>query len=278
MIGAASAGRNARRRTRSGSGLVAGEVALGVITLHNTGSAAVQPRARFGMAWTRTRFPGTHRIRARVQGGAEVAFAALVSRNRWTDGSIKTTADGGVVIHDTDPLGAGQSRTYELFATAGAQGSSGFDPWAWITAHANDFTVEVTNRTGSQTGAMGNLTFSLKTAIGTATRREIVADTPRFVRVKAWQMASGEDHLVCEFHVDFWLDGSATPLAVEWCPVLSQHWWVADPFGTGQPKQRQNYDATVRYGTTALDTRTGLQHAYHCRWASLRSANDPQHA
>jgi hypothetical protein len=257
---------------------VPGQISLGRISLTNTGGASLQPRARLGMAWTKGRFPATHSLRVRVDGGADVAFAALVGRNSYSDGSIRSTADGGIVIHDTTSLAASASRTYEVYAVAGTQGTSGFDPWAWITAHANDFTVEITSRTGSSTGAMGNLTFGLKAAIGDTTRREIVSDTPRFVRTKVWQKLSGEEHLICEFHHDFWLDGAGNVVGIEWTPVLTQHWWVANPFGVTQAKERQDYTATVKYGATAVDTRTGLQHAYHCRWASLRTDNDAQHA
>lgn len=269
--------RGGRRAARFVVAPPGSELALGVVTLVNNGTAAIQPRARFGMAWTKGRFPSTHRLVVRVQGGEEVAFAALVDENRWQDGSRKSTASGGVVIHDTASLAAGASRTYELLARTGVQLTSGFDPWAWLAAHPNDFTVDITARSGSVTGPMGNLTFSLKTAIATTTRREVLNDTLRFVRTKVWQRITGETHLICEFHLDFWLDGAGNVLGIEWCPVLTQHWHIANPFGENQPKQRQDYTATVRYGATVLDTRT-VQHAYHCRWASLRTNDDPQHA
>ena len=267
------------RFSASGQGSSSGEIALGLITLHNNGTVAVEPRARFGMAWVKGRFYlSTHRLRIRVSGGNDVAFAALVGRNSYTDGSVHTTADGGVVLHDTTPLAAGASRTYEVYAAPGSQPEGTFDPWAWISAHANDFTVEITNRTGSSTGARSNLSFSLKTAVSNTARREIVNRTAQFVRTKVWQKLDGEEHLICEFHHDFWLDASGDVQGIEWTAVMSQHWWVNDPFGVSQPRERQNYDATVRYGSTVVDSRTGLAHAYHCRWASLRPDNDPQHA
>lgn len=98
------------------------------------------------------------------------------------------------------------------------------------------------------------------------------------MRVKVWQKVPNEEHLICEFHLDFWLDGSAVPVAIEFAPVLTQHWWIATPFGVTQTKEMQTYTAVVKYGATTLDSRINLQHAYHCRWASLRSDDDAHHA
>jgi hypothetical protein len=191
---------------------------------------------------------------------------------------LRSTADGGLVMFDGVPLPAGGARSYEVFVKNGDIATSGFDPFAWLAAHGNDLTVAVTARTGSATGPRPDLLFSLKTAIQTTTRREILCDTRRFVRIKAWQKVPQEEHLICEYHLDFWLDGNGQPWGLEFAPVLTQHWWVADPFGVTQTKERQTYDAVVRYGTTVLDTRTRLDHAYYCRWASLRPQDDAQHA
>jgi hypothetical protein len=258
-----------------GSGIVVHQ-----FTLHNTSSgSAVTPRARFGLAFESGAFPDNFKIKVRDQATqADVAFAAMAATNSWADDSFRSTADGGLVMEDSNTIAAGGSRTYEAYITNGGQSASGFGPWTWIAASDDDLTVAVTSRTGSASGSLGNLTFSLQTAIATTTRREILCDTERFVRVKAWQKVSGEEHLICEFHVDFWLDGAGDPVGLEVATVLTQHWHVDNPFGITQTKELQTYSATVAWGSTTLDTRTGLAHAYNCRWASLRSANDAQHA
>ena len=256
-----------------------GKGTLHSFTLHNTsGVASTQTIARLGLAFLKGDVPAGKRIAVRQRGGPQIAFAAAAATNTWADGSLRSTADGGLVMFDGVPLPAGGSRSYEVFVRNGDIATSGFDPFAWLAAHGNDLTVAVTARTGSATGPRPDLLFSLKTAIATTTRREILCDTRRFVRIKAWQKVPQEEHLICEYHLDFWLDGNGQPWGLEFAPVLTQHWWVADPFGTPQTKERQTYDALVRNGTTVLDTRSRLDHAYYCRWASLRPQDDAQHA
>ncbi len=271
------AGKDARAGT--GQQTPARKGTLHSFTLHNTsGTTATQTIARLGLAFLKGDVPAGKRIVVRQRGGPQIAFAAAAATNTWADGSLRSTADGGLVMIDGVELPAGDSRTYEVFVKDGAIATSGFDPFAWLAAHGNDLTVAVTARTGSATGPRPDLLFSLKTAIATTTRREILSDTRRFVRIKAWQKVPQEEHLICEYHLDFWLDGTGQPWGLEFAPVLTQHWWVADPFGTTQTKERQTYDAVVKYGTTVLDTRTRLDHAYYCRWASLRPQDDAQHA
>ncbi|MGD9507049.1 MAG: hypothetical protein AB7I59_00510 [Geminicoccaceae bacterium] len=252
--------------------------ALHSFTLHNTSTTATtRAAARLGLAFLKGDVPKGKKLAVWVKGGRRVPFSAAAATNTWADGSLRSTADGGMVMLDGS-LGPGQSRTYEVYAANGTAPTSGFDPFAWLAAHGNDLTVSVTSRTGSATGAKPDLLFSLKTAIATTTRREILCDTGRFVRIKAWQKVPQEEHLICEYHVDFWLDEAGAPFGLEFAPVLSQHWWVADPFGQTQTKERYTYDVVVKYGTTVLDSRSRLDHAYHCRWASLRPQDDAQHA
>lgn len=247
-------------------------------TLHNTSTTATtRAAARLGLAFLKGDVPKGKKLAVWVKGGRRVPFSAAAATNSWADGSLRSTADGGMVMLDGS-LGPGQSRTYEVHVVNGTAPASGFDPFAWLAAHGNDLTVAVTGRTGSATGAKPDLLFSLKTALATTTRREILCDTDRFVRIKAWQKVPQEEHLICEYHLDFWLDEAGQPFGLEFAPVLSQHWWVADPFGQTQTKERYTYDAVVRYGTTVLDSRTRLDHAYYCRWASLRPQDDAQHA
>lgn len=250
---------------------------LHTFTLRNTsagGSTAVY--ARLGLAFLAGDVPVGSRLKVRVQGGADVDFAAAVAGNTWADGSLRSTADNGLVMIDSNSIAAGSSRTYEVYAATGSQAASSLAPWTAIAGLSNDMTVALTSRSGGDDTT--NRTFSLKTAVATTTRREIVGDTSRFVRVRVWQKVTGEEHLICENHLDFWLAGDGSTIkAMEWAPVLSQHWWVADPFGSAQTKTKQTYTATVACGGSTVDTRAGLSHAYYCRWASLRSADDAQH-
>lgn len=360
-------GKGARLRqpsTAGASGGSSGGGGGGGATLHAfqvANTHASNPSSVFwrgGFAFQPGDVPAGSVLKVRFAGGADVTFATAAAVNTWADGSLRSTGDAGLVmVDDSAVIAVGASRSYEVYAASGSQATSGFNPWTWIAAAANDFTVDLSNRkvwrtqqytltsqtgtftpgenfaaagsptpsgtvtswsggiltvlvtdvdiaryitvgtgpanavVGLTSGATGfiasityiarspsTLAFGLKAAIATTTRREIVCDTPRFVRVKVWQKASGEEHLVVEYHLDFWLDGSGVPVAVEFAAVLSQHWWIASPFGTSQVKDRQIYDAVVKYGTTTLDTRTGLHHAYYTRWASLRTANDAQHA
>lgn len=251
---------------------------LGRVSAANDSGGSMEPRMRFGLAWPKGLFSGGY-IGARVVGTEDlIAFASCGELTTWSDNSRQGTASCGVTLHDTNTLSAGAARDYEFVAVAGTQPTTSFDPWAWIAAHANDFTVDITSRTGSSTGAMGNLAFSLKTAIATTTRREIICNTKRFMRVKCWQKVSGEEHLIVEFHLDFWLNGSDTPTDIEFTALPKMHWVTPTPFGVTQTKERQTYTATFKYGSTTLDTRSSLAHYYSGWWASLRSADDEHHA
>ena len=250
--------------------------ALLTFTLYNTSaSQASTVCKRVGVAFEPGDIPSGYQVGVRVQGGADV-YGALLNVKKYPDGSLWA---GTLAVHDTNDIPAGGSRTYEVYSKAGNPPTSSWDSWSWITSNANDFTVDLTAHSGASSGSLPNRTYSLKTAIGTTTRREVSDNTQVLKRIYVWQKVSGEEHLICLFYVDFWLNtGGTAPIAVEYTPVMSQHWWKANPFGTVQTKEARTYNAAVKYGSTSLDSRTGLAHAYHCRWASLRSASDDQHA
>jgi hypothetical protein len=268
------------RSSTAGGSAPSGDV-LHEFTLTNTSGSTSGVMARLGLAFQAGDVPSGSVVKVRAQGGADVAFAALVSPNTWADGSIRSTADGGLVMIDTNTIAGSGSRTYEVYAASGTQATSGLSKAnvaSKITGLPSDPSVAITSHTGSSNNTnVGNLTFSSQTAVATTTRHEIIGDTARFVRSKVWQQVGSDVHLICEHHLDLWLDGSGNVLAVEWAPVLTQHWFVANPFGVSMTKQARSYTATVNYGS-AVDTRTISGHAYYCRWASLRSADDPQHA
>lgn len=237
--------------------------ALADFSLSNTSNTASTVMHRFGYAFEKGQVPAGSSVIAYRADGAAVPTAQCET-NHWSDGSLRKAT---ILLQDSSTLAAGASRQYLLGTVSQAQRVSSFDPWAWIAAHGNDFTVNITNHTGSLSGARSNLLFSLKTAIATATRREILADTDRFVRVVVWQKVAGEEQLLCFFHVDFWLDAAgSTPVAIEWTPVLRLPFAVTNPFGVEQPREKHTYDAAVAYGSTTLDSRTGLAQAQHCSW------------
>ena len=166
----------------------------------------------------------------------------------------------------------------DVVTVTGSPATSGKTVAQLITA-APALTVEITNHTGSTDNVgVGDLTFSAQTSVADATRTEVQGDTDLFVRVFSWQQVGSDQHLICMHYLDFWLDQAGVVIGVEWTPVLSQHWWVDDPFGTAQTKQERNYDCAMKSGSTTIETFTGLNHAYQCQWAGLRSANDDQHA
>ena len=245
-------------------------------TLTNTDSAEESVGMfRLGFAFVKGNVPTGSRVRVRRLDGTDIPSAQL-EVNRWSDGSLRKAT---IVLQDPLPITTGDTRNYELYVAEGEQEASAFDPWGWIAAHPYDFAVNGTNHTGSLSGARPNLSFSLKTAIATTTRREIQADTDRFVRIFAWQKVAGEEHLICSFYVDFWLNANGNaPVAVEWTPVLRLPFGVNDPFGIEQPREKHFYDVVVAYGGTTLDSRAALAQAQHTSWASLRSSDDAHHA
>jgi len=198
---------------------------------------------------------------------------AMMETNTWSDGSIRKAT----IVGNAGTFAAGQTKTIEIGSEAGVQGTSGIDPFAYLNSQPA-LAVQVRNHTGSTDNVnVGDLDFSAQTAMATASRREIQADNEVCIRLYAWQKVAPDEHLTCLHYVDLWLDGGAV-VGVEWTPVLSQHWWVDDPEGVAQTKQERNYDATILDGATTLEQFAGLNHAYYCEWAALRTDNDDQHA
>ncbi|MCX8003374.1 MAG: hypothetical protein N2688_00200 [Burkholderiaceae bacterium] len=324
---------------------------IGAFTLFNENAASIEPRARFGYAVEKDVWPTNARVEIRT-GGTPVAFSAVAAKHGWANGSLHTTADGGIVMHDTTSLASGASRDYEIWLVSGSQPAGTFDPWTWIANHARDFTVSITNRRegrrwnltcsggagtptvgetvmvrivggidipdigtitswdGTTMGidmlpntqwpcsldpltvnhnsgsgwsrtitartfplSMGDLTYGLKAAAAVTTRRRVLANTQRYCRVKVWQKVAGEEHLIVEWHIDFWLDASGNPSMIEIAPVLSMHWIVANPFGTSQTRQLYAYNAALNYGGTQLSAHSNVEHGYATQWAMLRTAS-----
>ena len=241
-------------------------------TLSDTSGAGSSGFFRVGLAFEKGDVPSGSLPSARLSDGTPVR-SAVMETNSWSDGSLRKATMVGEV-----PGGVNGTATIEVLAAPGSQGASGIDPFAYLSANT-DLKVQVTNHSGSVSGGLPNRTYVLNIALLTASRRAIQADTPLCVRVFAWGAPGSEKHLMCLHYVDLWLDDQGEVAGVEWTPVMSQHWWVSDPFGNGAaPKEERSYDAVLLNGSTALEGYAGLNHAYYCQWAGLYTGNDDQHA
>lgn len=255
-----------------GSTGTAPQTVLQRLTLTDTSGAGSSGFFRVGLAFERGDMPSGSLPSVRLTNGTPVR-SAVMETNTWSDGSMRKATLVGEV-----PGGVDGSAVIEVLAAPGSQGTSGIDPFAYLFANT-DFKVRVTNHSGSVSGGLPNRTYILNIALLDTTRREIQADNPLCVRVFAWGAPASEKHLMGLHYVDLWLDAGGQVVGVEWTPVMSQHWWVDDPFENGAaPKEQRIYDAVLVSGQTELEGFAGLQHGYYCRWAGLRTADDAQHA
>ncbi len=240
----------------------------------NTSASESTGLVKFGLVFEQGDVPTGQIPKVRIKDGASVR-GYPIEISAWSDGSMcKAT-----MVVDVGAVTGSSTVTIEVYNESGSVLPSSFDPVAWIAGLSDDYTIDISGRTGFTTGAMSDLAFSLKAASAVNTKQETQADTDLFVRYFCWQKVSGEEHLVCLNYLDIWLDTDGeTVVAHEWVPVLSQHWWVDDPEGVPQTKERQTYNAVVKRGSETLDSRSALAHAYYCRWASLYPGNDDQHA
>lgn len=227
-----------------------------------------------GFAFAPCDVPAGTMLAVRHSGGGAAVRASTILANHWPDGSLRWAT---LRIIDDTPITTTQ--VYDVYTVSGTQGVSHFDPWAWIASSTNDLIVHLTNCSGSVSGPLPNLNFSLKTAIKTTTRRQILADSPDEVVVEVWQLAGADQHLRLQTEIHFLLAGDGmTPTALVIYPIFTQDWWsTRAPDGTvllSTPKEERTYDAQVLWGTTVLDTETSLHHAYHTRWASLDANAD----
>ena len=248
------------------------ETVLQQFTLEDTSGNGSSGFFRLGLAFEKGDVPAGELPIARLGDGTPVR-TAIMETNTWSDGSLRKATMVGEVAG-----GISGSLPIEVTSGLGTQGTSGIDPFAYISTNT-DFKVRISNHSGSVSGGLPNRTYVLNVALLTASRREIQADTPVCVRVFAWGHPASEKHLMGLHYVDLWLNEGGDVVGVEWTPVMSQHWWVDDPFGDGAaPKEERIYDAVLVDGATELEGFGGLQHGYYCRWAGLRTADDAEHA
>lgn len=259
-----------------GGGLLQAGISVSASVLHSfdltdTSGSGSSGFFRVGLAFEKGDIPSGQIPSAALDDDTAVR-SAMLGRNTWSDGSLRSCTLVGEVAG-----GITGTETINITAAVGTQGTSGLNPVTYLSGQ-DDLNVQVTNHSGHTTGAQSDRAYSLNAALAVGTRHEVTDDTPVCVRLRAWQMPSGEVHLKCYHHVDIWLDSGGSVEAVEWVPVMSQDWIPDDPIGTGsEQKEARNYDASIREATTVLESHTSIQHAYHCRWAGLRTADDDQH-
>ena len=242
------------------------------IRFNNTSTNETRGLVKFGLAFEKTDIPIGQTPQLRNKSGEQLRCYPIETAT-WSDGSLRKA----VMVADLGMIEGHDSLDVEVYAFNSPASTSDFEPVRYIKELDDDLTVELTNHSGSESGKLSDLKFSLKNASKVNTRVESQATTPLFHRFFSWEKSEHEEHLVCLHYVDFWLEDGRV-VGIEWTPVLSQHWWVQKPFGVAQTKERHDYDAKVMVGKTTVDARSGLQHAYYCRWASLYSEDDDQHA
>ncbi|NJO38171.1 MAG: hypothetical protein HC871_11860 [Rhizobiales bacterium] len=210
--------------------------------LNDTSGAGSSGFFRVGLAFEKGDVPSGSLPVARLIDGTPVR-SAVMETNSWSDGSLRKATLVGEV-----PGGVSGTADLEILAAPGTQAASGLNAFAYLSANT-DFKVQVTNHSGSVSGNLPNRSYVLNIALLSTTRREIQADTPVCVRVFAWGAPGTEKHLMCLHYVDLWLNAGGQVVGVEWTPVMSQHWWVDDPFGNGAaPKEERSYDAVLLNG------------------------------
>lgn len=250
------------------------QTALHEIAFHNTSGITSTGLVRFGVAFEDGDIPSGQTARVRIKDGANVRSHAIETTT-YASGALRKAT----MVADIGTVTGSGSKTIEVYNAAGSPAASSFNASSWVSGSSDDLVCEIRTRTGSSSGSLGNLDTSLKTAFGTSSRIFTVANCDLFYRVWVWEKLSGEEHLTPIIHASWWLDtDGATVKSLELVPVLSQHWWVDDPFSTQQTKELQTYDATWKWGSTTLDSRSSLAHAYYNQWASLRPDDDAQHA
>ena len=241
-------------------------------TLNDTSGAGSSGYFRVGLAFEKGDVPSGSLPKVQLVNGSPVR-SAVMETNTWSDGSLRKATLVGEVSGGV-PLAA----TLKVVAEPGVQGTSGLDPFAYLTTNT-DLKVRVSNHSGTVSGNLPSRAYPLNIALLNTSRWEVQADTPICMRLFAWGAPGEEKHLMCLHYVDLWLDQSGQVVGVEWTPVMSQHWWVDDPFGDGaSPKEERSYDAVLLDGPSALEGYAGLNHAYYCQWAGLYTGNDAQHA
>ncbi len=243
------------------------------LTFQNTSLLPTRGLVKFGLAFEKGDIPRGYIPHLRTTKGSHLR-SCLIESATWSDGSLRKA----IIVADLGMIAKSSSTEIEVISVAGIAATSMLDPFEHLASMPEDLTLEITSRSGSTSGPLSDLHFSLRAASAVETRAEVQANTELFVRFFCWEKAPGEEHLLCMHYVDFWLDTDGSVLGVQWTPVLSQHWWVSDPFGVPSQKQEYTYDCSVKHGSKTIDSHAGLAHAYYCRWASLDVSDNEQHA
>jgi hypothetical protein len=127
-------------------------------TLSDTSGAGSSGFFRLGLAFEKGDVPSGSLPVARLTDGTPVR-SAVMETNSWSDGSMRKATLVGEV-----PSGVPLAATLEVTAEPGTQGTSGIDPFAYLTANT-DFKVQVTNHSGSVSGNLPNRSYLLNIAL-----------------------------------------------------------------------------------------------------------------
>lgn len=241
----------------------------------NSEAAPSTGLVKFGVSFQEGQVATGEVPRVRSAGGSASYRTRFINEVRHPDGSLKFCH----LVVDLGALTSSQTLSnLEVYSQAvSLGGASPIDPWVFFNSETDTATVDVENHSGSASGALPDRAYNLKTALATTTRRTIFNQNDLYTDGVVWQQEPGGEHLTAEFYFNIWTPGTDVG-GVELAPVMSQHWLQNNPFGGGTNKERRNYDATIKWGATTLNTHTGLAHAYHNQWVGVRQTADAQRA
>lgn len=246
--------------------------------LDNWGAAPSRVLHRAGMPFKKGDIPKN--FRAEIRRSGAVVAAQFDERVTWKNGSLKFAV---MHLRDTD-LAAGASNAYEVWAVPGNFDNAGSMSVTAVAA-ANPLRCELSAihtyaPTGNTLRGSGVALAKFDTHATVATRVRKVHSGPVCEGWQVWGMfkegvngQGAEDaHLKAVWYVDVWKDAAGAELAVEHCAVVTQDWW-------GVPgKIRLDYDLAYKNGPTLVENYAAVEHPYHSQWATVRLADDNNHA
>lgn len=253
------------------TGPAPGAGTLHELAFYDTSGAGSTGWHMAGLAFEKGQIPAGSVPRARRKTTGDAVTFYYGEENFWSDGSLKKIA----FLQDVGSVSAGGARSVEYYAASGTKAAaSGFDFKAWVLAQSNALKIEVRNRIGSLVnGSMSDLDFDLKTAAATASRWEVLVDSGRWQRIRCWQKlsgASGDEHLICVFHVDVILNaGMTAPDAMSATAVMRLPYAVDAPFGLSQARQAMGYTAALKWGATTLQSYSKASSASYAHTAAF---------
>ncbi len=243
-----------------GGGYVAGEF-TNSFQLQNTSATTALGYKRVGLVFNYGEVPTGDIVQI-----TEAADAQFDNRSYYPDGSLRFCT---AFMRDTS-FSANESRTYTVDTDTGSFDNTNATSLATALT-GTDFKVEFTSIVGSTTGANSNLTASLNTHAGVATRVTLYESGPCAKSWMIWGPAGSHNHLKVNWYFTAVFDGGGSIVAREICAVVAMDWWGVSG------KEKLTYNATLKNGATTIETYTNVHHIYFMHWATVRLSNDDQH-